>query len=212
LIVLFAGIGVLAVAVLVVVLVTFHTANTTPALLPLGNGRAKIVWTPDSIGGQTTGGQTIIGTLEGLPVRATTRSLEGDESSGEFPVTSISGTFGSKSFVATVFRKYPPWTLNAGGGDWVGVQGTFAGQRVTCTVTERPPAYPIRSRYVIHVKGTLAGQPLSAVLTGLPEQSGVPGQDDDIIYSFSGTIGNLSVSGTATYSSTGFTSAESVNS
>jgi len=206
LLVLSAGIGILAVAVAVVVLVTFHTANTTPNLLPIGEGSANVAWTPEP-----SGGQAIIGTLEGLPVRATTQSLSSYESSGEFPVTSISGTFGSKSFVATVFKKNLP--LSATYSGFTGsVRGTLAGQQVTGTVTERAPEYPITSSYVIHVKGTLAGQPLSAVLTGVPEQAGVPGQDDRISYSFSGTIGNLLVSGAVTYTSNGFTSSESINS
>jgi hypothetical protein len=182
--VLVAGIGVLAAAVVAVVLVT---TSTQLALVPTGPGSGNVTWSATA-GGEYNVPVQVAGTVQGLSINATATPEDVGRSRG-----SITGTIGGKSFNASL----------------TGYEGSQSGETVVGTYDGMPlsgTAYTPSTgeKYPVTIKGTIDGQPVRGTLTTRVSPYG------NQSFTFSGTIGNLKVSGTAATLATGFTSTQQV--
>jgi hypothetical protein len=184
--VLVGGIGVLAAAVVAVVLVT---TSSQPTLFPTGSGTGNVTW---SGGGGGGGGEYNVpvqvgGAVQGLSINATATPENNGQSRG-----SITGTIGGKSFAASL-------TGYEGNQSGESIVGTYAGMPLTGTAYTDSTG----EKYPVTIKGTIEGQPVRGTLTAISPEGNQS-------FTFSGTIGNLKVSGTAATLSSGFTSTQQV--
>jgi hypothetical protein len=179
--VLIAGIVVLAGAVVAVVLVTMSSQST---LFPTGSGTGNVTWNGSGYYNEPV---RVGGTLQGLAISATAIPEEGRGTRG-----SITGTIGGKSFTGSLsgFKGSDPGQS---------VVGTYAGMPLTGTALTDVS----NGRFVVTVSGMIEGQPVAGTLTG----SSPYGSRS---FTFTGTIGNLKVSGTAATVENGFTSTQEV--
>jgi hypothetical protein len=186
--VLVAGIGVLAAAVVAVVLVT---TSSLPTLVPTGSGSGNVTWSAAGGPGDYHAYNIPVhvgGTVQGLSISATAIPEHDGLNHG-----SITGTVGGKSFTASLTG----YEYDRSGES---VVGTYDGMPLSGT------AYT-GSNYAdapVTIKGTIEGQPVRGTLTTRNNPDGSPS------FTFSGTIGNLKVSGTAATLANGFTSTQQV--
>jgi len=183
--VLVAGIGVLAAAVVAVVLVT---TSSQSSLFPTGSGSGNVTWSGTGGGGVYNQPVQVGGTVQGLNINATATPEDVGQSRG-----SITGTIGGKSFTASLTG----YEFNRSGES---VVGTYDGMPMSGTAYTDSTG----EKYPVTIQGTIEGQPVRGTLTTRFSQSG------NQSFTFSGTIGNLKVSGTAATLANGFTSTQQV--
>jgi hypothetical protein len=171
--------GVVAIAcAAVAVTLVIVLSGSSNGLFPQGVSSSLVTYTPNG-----SYSATITGTLGGLPFNATASKT----SNYDEPFTgSAQGTLGSQRFSGSLTGEDGEET----------VTGTFNGKPVTAT---------LRSRFGdggdgieaidggLSIQGTIDGQPLSGTLTRTSYQE-AQNEDD---FSFSGTIGNLTITGSA---------------
>jgi len=158
------------------------TKSSPKGLFPTGSGTGAVSWSSSN---GYEGSSTITGEVQGMTVSATATSSQNGRQKG-----SISGTIGGKPLSALL--------LYSANGYGETITGTYGGQPLSGSETEG-----YGDHFAVRVHGVIEGQPVSGILTS-------PQRFQPHTFSFSGTIGNLSVNGTASTSEYGFTSSQHV--
>jgi hypothetical protein len=178
--------GVVAIAcAAVAVTLVIVLSGSGNGLFPQGVSSSLVTFTPNG-----SNSAAISGTLGGLPLNATASKTSNYD---EPFAGSAQGTLGSERFSGSL--------TDEGGEDTV--TGTFNGKPVTATLrsllsttASRSPASGDGIGAIgggLSVQGTIDGQPLSGTL----RRTSYGEAQNEYDFSFSGTIGNLTITGSA---------------
>jgi len=169
------GVAALVAIVVIVVLVT----SSSSGILPTGNGDGGLSWT----GGTNGSGNhpvNVTGDIQNIPITARAVPTGRFVSAfGDAVVGTLSGSFGSDSFSVRVTGH--------------SLSGTFDGQPISGSV--------VRTTVGLQFHGTIEGQPVTGVLQAGPAETRSIGNDSPppTHFTFSGKIGNLTITGSAVY-------------
>lgn len=185
-----SGVVLLGVGVVIAVLVTMSSPS---GIFPTGAGSGLVSW---SGGSGRPGGSPVdvSGHIQGEPLTAILQPSSRYSFYSRFSnryrkhvAATASGTFGSNSFSVSLTNG-------------LSLSGTFGGQPVSGSLIRTSPN---DSRPVFKVQGIIDGQPVSGTL-----RIGQP--NDSRSLTFTGTVGNLSITGTANWTGTAVTTYQQI--